>query len=66
VCYTGWNWCVDGVLYWLELVCRRCVILIGTGVQTVCYTGWNWCVDGVLYWLELVCRRCVILFGTGV
>jgi len=32
VCFTGWNWCVDGVLYWLELVCRRCVVLVGTGV----------------------------------
>jgi len=32
VWYTGWNGCVDGVVYWLELMCRRCGLLVGIDV----------------------------------
>ena len=43
VCFNVWNWCVDGVIYrlelvyrrlvyWLELVCGRYAILVGNGV----------------------------------
>jgi len=63
---ASWNWCVDGVVCWLELMCWWCGVLVGTDVLMVWCAGWNWCVDGVVCWLEQMCWWCGVLVGTYV
>ena len=43
---------MDGLVYWLEVMCGRCCILVGGVVWAVWYIGWRCCVGGVVYWLN--------------